>query len=55
VICRAIAAKAVPHMKSTKSESNRAFLVAVGTSLLLGALLMFGSLQYAATHMQVTM
>jgi hypothetical protein len=43
-------------MKSTKSEQpNIAFLVAVGASLLAGTLLLFGSLQYAATRMQVTM
>ncbi len=34
---------------------DSAFRLAIAASLLAGTLLMFGSLQYAATHMRVTM
>jgi hypothetical protein len=40
-------------MKPSHLHSSFRFVIAA--SLLAGTLLMFGSLQYAATHMQVTM
>jgi hypothetical protein len=42
-------------MKHSPSHLNLAFRLAIAASLLAGTLLMFGSLKYAATHMQVTM
>ncbi len=42
-------------MKTSRSHLDSAFRLAIAASLLAGTLLMFGSLQYAATHMQVTM
>ncbi len=37
------------------SHLDTAYRLAIAASLLAGAALMFGSLQYAASHMQVTM
>ena len=48
-------AKAVPPLKNSPAQSSSTFRVAIAVSLLAGTLLMFGSLKYAATHMQVTM
>lgn len=42
-------------MKRSPSHFDTAFRVAIAASLLAGAALMFGSLQYAASQMQVTM
>jgi hypothetical protein len=42
-------------MKNSLSQSSSTFRIAVAVSLLAGTLLMFGSLRFAATHMQVTM
>ena len=42
-------------MKNSPPQSSSAFRIAIAASLLAGMLLMFGSLKYAATHMQVTM
>ena len=42
-------------MNISPTQAGLAFRLAVAVSLVAGALLMFGSLQYAATHMQVTM
>jgi hypothetical protein len=47
--------KAVPALKNSTSESSSTFRIAIAVSLLAGTLLMFGSLRFAATHMQVTM
>ncbi len=55
VFCHATTAKAVPPMKNSPSHSDSTFRIAIAVSLLAGTLLMFGSLHYAATHMQVTM
>ncbi len=52
---------AMPHgqggtpMKHSPSHLNSAYRLAIAASLLAGTLLMFGSLKFAATHMQVTM
>ena len=54
-IYQAITAKAAPPMKNSPPQSSSAFRIAIAASLLAGTLLMFGSLKYAATHMQVTM
>ena len=51
----ATTAGAVHLMKHSPSHPGSAFRIAVAVSLLAGALLMFGSLQYAAARMQVTM
>jgi hypothetical protein len=42
-------------MKNSPSHSSSAFRIAIAVSLLAGTLLVFGSLRFAATHMQVTM
>ena len=42
-------------MKHSPSHLNSAYRLAIAASLLAGTLLMFGSLKFAATHMQVTM
>jgi hypothetical protein len=42
-------------LKNSPSHSGSAFRIAIAVSLLAGTLLMFGSLRFAATHMQVTM
>lgn len=42
-------------MKHSRSHLDSAFRLAIAASLLAGTALMFGSLQYAASHMQVTM
>ena len=42
-------------MKIAPTDVGFTFKLAVAASLVAGAMLMFGSLQYAATHMQVTM
>jgi hypothetical protein len=47
--------QAVPALKNSPSQSRSAFRIAIALSLLAGTLLMFGSLRFAATHMQVTM
>jgi hypothetical protein len=42
-------------MKHSPSHLNSTFRFAIAAGLLAGTLLMFGTLQYAASHMQVTM
>ncbi len=42
-------------MQTSPPRFHSAFRLAVAASLLAGTLLMFGSLRYAAAHMQVTM
>jgi hypothetical protein len=42
-------------MKHSPSRLASAYRLAIAASLLAGTLLMFGSLKFAATHMQVTM
>ena len=42
-------------MNISPTQAGMAFKLAVAAGLVAGALLMFWSLQYAATHMQVTM
>ena len=42
-------------MKHSPSHLDPAFRFAIAASLLAGTLLMFGTLTFAATHMQVTM
>ncbi len=42
-------------MKNSLSQSRSTFRIAVAVSLLAGTLFMFGSLRFAAAHMQVTM
>jgi hypothetical protein len=44
-----------PHQPENRIRSNHAFALAVATSLVVGAALMFGSLHAAASHLQVTM
>lgn len=53
--CQAKTATTVPPMKISPPRPGSAFRIAIVVSLLTGALLMFGSLTYAATHLQVTM
>jgi hypothetical protein len=42
-------------MKNSPSQSSSTFRIAIAVGLLAGTLLMFGSLRFAANHMQVTM
>jgi hypothetical protein len=42
-------------MKHSPSHLNLTFRFAIAAGLLAGTLLMFGTLKYAASHMQVTM
>lgn len=42
-------------MQTSPPRLDSAFRLAIAAGLLAGTLLMFGSLHYAANHMQVTM